>query len=197
MNSAFPPILVVFALGVEAQEVFERAAVPTLFTGVGKVNAAYTLTRRLSEYRAAGLPPPLVANFGTAGSQRWPRGTLVACTRFLQRDMDVTGLGFPLGVTPFEHAPAQLEFPTSFPQLQNGTCGSGDSFETRGLAHECDVVDMEAYALAKVCWFEQARFACAKYVTDGADHSAADDWQSNLHQAAEDFLHLYRTLLDE
>jgi len=53
---------------------------------------------------------------------------------------------------------------------------------------------MEAYALAKVCWHENAKFACAKYISDGADTSAADDWQSNAHRAADDFLQLFRDL---
>jgi adenosylhomocysteine nucleosidase len=59
---------------------------------------------------------------------------------------------------------------------------------------ECGIVDMEAYALAKVCWKEQAQFGCAKYVTDGADHAAADDWQRNVHKAADAFLRLYLDL---
>jgi adenosylhomocysteine nucleosidase len=60
---------------------------------------------------------------------------------------------------------------------------------------ECAVVDMEAYALAKVCRLEKAPFACAKYVSDGADHTAADDWRRNVHKAAEDFLNLYRRVV--
>ena len=59
---------------------------------------------------------------------------------------------------------------------------------------ECGVVDMEAYALAKVCWLEGARFACVKYVTDGADHAAAGHWRDNVHKAAEEFLALYRAV---
>jgi adenosylhomocysteine nucleosidase len=46
---------------------------------------------------------------------------------------------------------------------------------------------MEAYALAKVCHLERARFACAKYITDGADTSAATAWQRNLPRAAAAF----------
>jgi adenosylhomocysteine nucleosidase len=53
---------------------------------------------------------------------------------------------------------------------------------------------MEAYALAKVCQMERVRFACAKYITDGADHTAADDWQNNLIAAAADFWRLYSGL---
>ena len=108
--------------------------------------------------------------------------------------MDVSGLGFAVGETPFEDVPARLCFAPAFPQLPAGICGSGDSFETGTGRVECDVVDMEAYAFAKVCWLEKATFACAKYITDGADHAAADDWQSNLPRAAAEFLELYRTL---
>jgi adenosylhomocysteine nucleosidase len=67
--------------------------------------------------------------------------------------------------------------------------------EAAGAA-ACDVIDMEAYALAKVCWLEGAAFACAKYISDGADAQAAADWQSNVHRAAGEFLDLYRDVSD-
>jgi adenosylhomocysteine nucleosidase len=97
-------------------------------------------------------------------------------------------------VTPFDGAPPRLTFESRFKGLLAAVCGSGDSFATTASAVECDVIDMEAYALAKVCWLEGAPFACAKYVTDGADHSAADHWRDNVHKAAERFLALYRQL---
>ena len=105
--------------------------------------------------------------------------------------MDVSGLGFALGVTPFDDAPPVLTFERRFHDLPSAVCGSGDSFATRECAVECGVVDMEAYALAKVCWLEGASFACVKYVTDGADHAAADHWRDNVHKAAQEFLRLY------
>jgi adenosylhomocysteine nucleosidase len=190
----FPPTLIVMALPLESQGAFERAGVPVLFTGVGKVNAAYALTRRLTEYRCAGVALPHVVNFGTAGSQRHVTGALIECTGFIQRDMDVTGLGVPLGTTPFEDVPARLEVQPTFASLLQGTCGSGDSFVISACAHECDVLDMEAYALAKVCRFEGCSFNAAKYVTDGADHAAGADWQRNLQHAADLFVELYTGL---
>ena len=60
--------LVVMALPQEGGALFESVQVPVLYTGVGKINAAYHLTLRLAEYRARNLPLPLVVNFGTAGS---------------------------------------------------------------------------------------------------------------------------------
>ena len=183
--------LIVMALESEAQGRFERE--PVLFTGVGKVNAAYRLTRRLAEERALGRRP-LVLNFGTAGSRRHKAGSVVACTRFVQRDMDVRELGFAHGETPFEQVPRELNFEPTFHDLTHGLCASGDSFETLDHSSEWDVIDMEAYALAKICHFEGVPFACAKFITDGADANASSDWQANLPRAADAFLKLYQRL---
>jgi adenosylhomocysteine nucleosidase len=190
-----PSTLVVFALRSESAGVFEAAQVPVLYCGVGKVNAAIALTRELCRYGQRGLPMPQVLNFGSAGSRHYRTGTLVESHEFVQRDMDVGGLGFELGVTPFDEAPARLRFDPLFAHLPTAVCGSGDSFATGDIGMECAVVDMEAYALAKVCWLEKAPFACAKYVSDGADHTAADDWRRNVHKAADEFLSLYRSVV--
>ncbi len=190
-----PNTLVVFALRTESAGVFESANVPVLHCGVGKVNAAIALTRELARYERRGQPLPRVLNFGSVGSRRHPAGSLVECHEFVQRDMDVRGLGFELGVTPFDDAPSVLCFEPVFTHLPAAVCGSGDSFATAAVGMDCEVVDMEAYALAKVCWRHEAPFACAKYVSDGADHAAAEDWQRNRHKAADDFLNLYRGLV--
>jgi adenosylhomocysteine nucleosidase len=187
-------MLVVMALEAEADGVFAAAGVPVLYCGVGKVNAAIALARALSRHEHSGAPLPLVLNFGTAGSRVHPGGTLLACHEFVQRDMDVRGLGFALGVTPFDAAPPTLAFEPLFTHLTPAVCGSGDSFATGESAVPCDVVDMEAYALAKVCKTMGAAFGCVKYVTDGADHAAAGDWHSNVHKAAAAFLELYRAV---
>ena len=75
-----------------------------IYTGVGKVNATGHLTERLHTSHLNYLPPmpKLVINYGTAGSRELPIGELVDCTKFTQRDMDVTGMGFIKGQTPFE-----------------------------------------------------------------------------------------------
>jgi adenosylhomocysteine nucleosidase len=192
--SELPGTIVVMALRVESSGVFEAAGVPVLYCGVGKVNAAIALTKELSRYAHQGEEMPLVVNFGSAGSRCFSAGTLVACQEFVQRDMDVSGLGFALGVTPYDEAPSSLLFDPVFTHLPAAVCGSGDSFATTDIEVDCAVIDMEAYALAKVCWHENARFACVKYVTDGADHAAADDWQRNVHVAAEEFLQLFQGL---
>jgi adenosylhomocysteine nucleosidase len=185
-------VLIVMALPQESRGRLESAGAEILYTGVGKVNAAATLARRMAEIRSVGMPLPLVINLGTAGSRAMPAHTLVACNRFAQRDMDVCGLGFAPGVTPFDETPAIIEFPSVLPSLPQCICSTGDSFATHRHAFDGDVVDMEAFALARVCLAEHAQFGCAKYITDGADVDSATHWERALEAAAQSFEHFYR-----
>jgi len=189
-----PKPLIVMALPQESRGQLERAGASLLYTGVGKVNAAATLARRLAELRCAGQAPGLVLNLGTAGSRSIPAHTLVACNRFIQRDMDVSGLGFPVGVTPFDDTPPVIEFPPVFVDMPQRSCSSGDSFATHLHDFQGDVVDMEAFALARVCLGEDVPFACAKYVTDGADADSSTHWEAALEAASLGFASLYASL---
>ena len=84
--------------------------------------------------------------------------------------MDVSPLGFEVGVTPLDdHLAAEIHLQTHFTDLPKGICGTGDSFETGQPKVACDVVDMEGYALAKVCHKLGVRLISVKYITDGAD----------------------------
>lgn len=170
--------LLVFALEQESQDLFTTYDI--LHTGVGKVNAAYALTHILIKTR-----PDMVINLGTAGSRRHPPGTIVNPVQFVQRDMNVTLLGFEKFQTPFSTDPPVLEYGERIESLPGGTCGTGDSFESGEDAGAFDVVDMEAYALALVCRRESIPFLCLKYVSDGADAGAGTDWNAALHRTAE------------
>lgn len=187
-------LLVVMALEVESQGLFAARGVDVLYTGIGKVNAAYRLARALGLHHARYGSLPRVVNFGTVGSPTLPAGSVVACRRFVQRDMDVSGLGFPIGTTPFEEVPATLEFAPLCAHLPEGVCGTGDRFETGKPQVACDVIDMEAYALAKVCHLEGVQFGAVKFVTDGADGNAGVDWRENLPRAARAFVEHYELI---
>ena len=157
-----------------------------LYTGVGKVNATLKLTQRLHSSHLHYLPPmpKLVINYGTAGSRELSIGELVDCTKFIQRDMNVSGMGFHRGQTPFEDIEIVLDSNSEFnPIGKHYVCGTGDNFVddvpleayTFGDDWMCDVVDMEAYALAKVCSHYEVPFISFKYITDNADeHSVGD-----------------------
>lgn len=182
--------LIVMALESEGQGRLEALGFDVLYCGVGKINAAYHLTRKLHTLKQAGVAVPYVLNLGSAGSHRFATGALVEIDRFIQRDMDAVALGFAYGETPFDPGPATLTSPRRFLQLPVGSCGSGDSFVQGKPPIPCDVVEMEAYALAKICALEAVAFTSVKYITDGADGNASTDWQDNLTRAAAAFLRL-------
>ena len=50
---------------------------------------------------------------------------------------------------------------------------------------EYNVIEMEAFALAKVCKEEKLPFLCLKYISDGADGNAVDDWSTEVKKAAQ------------
>ena len=176
----------VCALEVETQGQLENHQV--LYTGVGKVNATFTLTQKFGKY-GSYIPYDLVINYGTAGSRKYKKGELVDCTKFIQRDMDVTGLGFQKGETPFEKEPPILiETESSFnPIGKHATCGSGDSFVEDRTNYYGEVVDMEAYALSKVCYHYDVPFISFKYISDGADGDANNDWDENVSKGIKVF----------
>jgi len=188
-------ILIVCALKVETQGQLDNYfddERQILYTGVGKVNATLKLTQRLHSSHLHYMPlmPKLVINYGTAGSRKIKKKTLVDCTKFIQRDMDVTGLGFMRGETPFEQDPPfiiQQQNVEFNPIGRNATCGTGDNFAEDKSQYYGEVVDMEAYALAKVCYLYDVPFISFKYITDGADEQAHEDWEANLADGIEVF----------
>jgi adenosylhomocysteine nucleosidase len=179
-NFSIDEVLFVFALESEAAEEF--SGYHTLITGIGKVSATYALTKCLLQTK-----PSLIINLGSAGSSQFKRGEVICCSRFIQRDMDVRGLGFQQYETPFSSLPVLLEYGIILPGLQQGICGSGDTFEMKHFCDDYNVIDMEAYALALTAMRENVPFLCLKYISDGADGLAADDWSVNVHKAAKTF----------
>ncbi len=169
--------LLVFAMQEESQGYFKEYDV--LYTGLGKINASYALTKSLARKK-----PSMVVNLGTAGSPSFPAASVVCCTRFVQRDMDVQALGFAPFETPFSDVPVVLEYGMAFDGLPVATCGSGDNFATTYDVAAYNLVDMEAYALARICQQENIPFLCLKYISDGADEEASTDWAESLNNAA-------------
>ena len=142
-------------------------------TGAGKVNAAYYITKLIFQHN-----PLEIINFDTAGSLRKGLNGLIECTKFFQRDMDARGLNFALGETPFDNIKEIVLSKNGF------SCGSGDSFVTSDIEMNVDVVDMEAYAIAKICKKENIKFRCFKFISDEANEKAELDWIENCTKGA-------------
>ena len=175
------------ALPSESQGLFEKENIPVFYTGLGKVNAALTAMDVIHTTRCK-----TIINLGTAGSRAFKTHELVEVSAFVQRDMDVSPLGFQIGETPFDPLPGAIELTPHFPELPKGICGTGDNFETGSPKLYADLVDMEGYAIAKVCRKMNVRMISLKYVADGADHNSHTDWGANLIPGSEKLLQYYK-----
>ena len=154
------------------------------YTGVGKINASIKTLEIIRDYS-----PTQVINYGTAGSLNKKLKGLVEVTQFFQRDMDATPLGFKIGQTPFDEI-EEINFGSA-----GYSCGTGDSFVTQTPKLKTDLVDMEAYAIAKICYLKDIKFKCFKYISDNADEGANDDWIKNVSIGKKLFIERMRNLV--
>jgi adenosylhomocysteine nucleosidase len=120
---------------------------PVLVTGVGKINATLALMNHAYHYL---LPYDVIINVGSAGGVNLPKHTVHEFGIFREGD---------------------LSYPDYKPEIitnwrSNKVMSTFDSFQTTKPKHVTHGVDMEAFALAKVCKLHDKKFYCFKYITD-------------------------------
>ena len=71
--------------------------------------------------------------------------------------------------------------------FKKAVVSTGDNFVNKRL-NFCDLVDMESYAIAKVCKQTRTEFKCYKYITDYVNSSSMSDWKKNMSKGYELFL---------
>jgi adenosylhomocysteine nucleosidase len=172
-----------------------------LFTGVGKINATHVLTR----YLERNPHIKTVINYGTAGGVFGVKqGDVVRCTSFVQGDMDCGELVGGAGITYGDDniVKGVLSFPggSQYEETIGYVCRTQDRFvddvdaldlleyTMQGKNFNC--VDMEAYALAKVCAMMERDFICYKYISDDANSNADDEWTTNVANGEPAFYNL-------
>lgn len=178
--------IVLIALEQEAPNMKEWDNV--FFTGVGKVNATMLATEILVNFPHVKK----VWNFGTAGGITVDAG-FYRCTNFIQRDMLCTVKDCVPGQTPFEDLPMNIVTGHG-----GKTCSTGDNFVTDPTAPLLgDLVDMEAYAIAKVCQRMGVEFECWKFISDQANEDGGNDWASNVAKGEPYFIEKYNEQPEE
>jgi len=162
------------------------------YTGVGKLNASITAMKYGNTTSC-----DKIINYGSAGivSSKDLIGQIVQPDVIIQRDM-MTEPQAPRGVTPFEDS--ITAGPILLNTNSNITLGTGDSFVMEKDPWfdyaSIDLVDMEAYAIAKVSRYLNTPFECYKYVSDFADENAAETWQENANKGAKTFMEIINDL---
>lgn len=144
---------VLFVMAAEAEYgPHLRARFNPLMTGVGPIEAAITGALALGALTRAGTVPDLVVCLGSAGSQVCPLGEVFQVKSVSWRDIDASPFGFTKGVTPFVDHPVDIPLVTPLPIAAARLSTGGNVLSGAGYgAIDADMVDMETFALARVC----------------------------------------------
>jgi adenosylhomocysteine nucleosidase len=137
--------------------------------------------------------PKRVINYGTAGKINSDLHGLLEIGKVIQRDMLAEPLA-PRGQTPF------CQKPREYLSLGGAhICGSGDSFVTASdpwlVDQGIDVVDMELFPIAATAYHFNIPWQSFKYITDGADENAGNEWHQKINHGEELFLGRLKELL--
>jgi len=170
-----------------------------VISGVGKANAVYALARII------GKAEDFLVVGTSGGLSDEEVGSLYLSTEFVEHDMDATGLGFAMGVTPFssigdvvvstcseilekqiKKSCVDLEI-----ELNYGRTISGDQFlndpeitKQKRELFGAQLVDMESAAMAKICKLNNKNIIALRYVSDNANHDSNTDWNENVKRSS-------------
>ncbi len=138
-----------------------------LICQVGPVEAALNMARYLCEHE----PPDLVVSLGSAGSAKLDQAEIYQVSHISYRDMDASPFGFRKGETPFLELPAQVELGLAIAGLKQASLSTGASVISGEAYHaiDADMVDMETWALARVCHSHAVPLIGLRGISDGVE----------------------------
>lgn len=114
----------------------------------------------------------MVVSLGTAGSRTPPPAEVFQVASITHRDMDVSPLGFPKGLTPLSDAPVVFEIPFRVPGLPAAGLSTGANI-VAGAARgdiDADMVDVETWAV----WRARRKFDVPMIGPRGISDGEAD-----------------------
>ena len=177
--------------------------------GIGKVNAAMTTAALI----AAGASQVIFTGVAGGVHPELRVGDIVVSSDCVQHDVDVTALGYELGVIPGEALSWEadqtlrevaLDAARELEGLRavEGRIASGDQFvasrekvqwlwETFGAA----CAEMEGAAVAQVCAKHNVPFVVIRSVSDTADHDANVDYREFMPKVARHAKQVVRGML--
>lgn len=164
--------------GVELQRRFRP-----LITGVGPVESAAVLAEVLARLDVVGHSPDLLVSLGSAGSGSLPRGEVFGVSRVSWRDVDASALGIPVGITPFLGIDPVQVVPWQVPGVPSASLSTGADIVTgsRYDRIEADMVDMETWAVLRVCQRADMALVGLRGISDGRDDlEEVKDWTDML-----------------
>lgn len=181
-NYAGTNVLYVMAADAEYGDQLKRRIKPFM-CGVGPVEAAISLTRTLCALSEADRLPNLVVSLGSAGSHSLEQTGIYQASHVSYRDMDASPLGFEKGATPFLAMPAEMPIPILIPGVPKARLSTGANIVSGNAYHDidADMVDMETFALMRVCQTFDVPLIALRGISDGKEElTKISDWTEYL-----------------
>lgn len=181
------------------QGTLEGKEIVLLKSGIGKVNAAMSTAILHENYQ-----PNVIINTGSAGGldPSLSIGDLVISDRVVHHDVDATAFDYEFGQVPgmpfyYQADPKLIEIVERSVQAidqvksKQGLIATGDSFVQKPEAvqkiqdHFSDVIaaEMEAVAIAQVCYQYQTPFVIIRALSDIAGKESAQSFDQFIDQA--------------
>lgn len=191
------PHAVLYTMATEAEygDQLKKRFTPFI-CGVGPVEAGVRLGLALAN---ADKKPDVIVSLGSAGSQKLEQGAVYEVNGLAYRDMDASAFGFEKGTTPFLDLPRFVPVVPAIPDVPKASLStganvvSGDGYK----AISEDMVDMESFAVLRVCQTIGARFVGLRGISDGAKPvEGLSDWTQFLHVIDERLAHAVDALED-
>ncbi len=182
-----------------------------LKSGIGKVNAAASCTLLINKFK-----PEFVINTGSAGAfdQQLNVGDIVVSSHVFHHDADLTGFGYDAGQLPQlpkYFLPDEKLVSLVTKQMQDsedtsylmGVIGSGDRFisdpaDVSALQEKFpDMIacEMEAAAIAQICYQFNVPFVIVRSVSDIAGKENVSDFKIFLSLAAQRYTRILKGVL--
>ncbi|MGY0399119.1 MAG: 5'-methylthioadenosine/adenosylhomocysteine nucleosidase [Ostreibacterium sp.] len=179
--------------------------------GIGKVNAAIGTTIMINHYH-----PKAIINTGSAGgiAEQLAIGDVVIGDNVAHHDVDVTAFGYALGQMAQmpENYPCDAELisaakkaATAFPDahIYQGQIVSGDQFiassdrfnTIKVTFPAAQAVEMEAAAVAQVCYRFNIPFVVVRAISDLANEQASVSFETFILQAGQHSAEMVKLLL--
>lgn len=176
-------VLYVMALDAEYGHKLKQLIKP-LFTGVGPIEAAISLSRTLGELEKIAKLPDMIVSLGSAGSRELVQTEIYQASSVSYRDMDASLLGFAKGTTPYLDLPAELELSPLLPDIKRASLSTGAKVIS-GAGYDAisaQMVDMETFALKRVCQVFDLPLIALRGISDGDEElSGHHTWTQYLH----------------
>ena len=170
-----------FLMATEAEYLDHlRARITPEIIGVGPVEAAANTMHILLERPKR---PDYVFLLGSAGSATLAQGEVYLASTVSYRDMDASALGFEKGRTPFVDEPADIALQPQFASVPQARLSTGADIvlTDQFAAIDADMVDMESFAVKRVCQMLDVPLVVLRGISDGPEElKKFDDWTKLL-----------------